>query len=412
MRKKRKSTTNTYASYKIRKRKKDATLLILCIGVSILAVTFFSGRFEADLSAFLWENGIYIKDFHQQEHIDPIFLGQDKIRYDLYTVPEQTKGIYIPSKKIPEIREYIELAKQTQVNTFVIDVKDDQGNLTFTGDSGLVDEAVLAQMTPSIKEIDQAMKMISEAGIYPIARIVVFKDNIYTKVYPESAIKDPEGKSYVTRAGDRWLNPYDKENWEYIRSICEEACRHGFKEIQFDYIRFHESMNEQTIQLETNESKKEIITAFIKYITEALHERKVKVSADVLGTVMLSDLDASIVGQDFVKMSEYLDFISPMIYPSHYAQGSFGIEHPHLEPYEMIRKTLVFGQKRTIGNENKKAVLRPWLQDFTLAGDKPYLKYGPEEIREQINGAEQAGVNNWLFWNAAGNYTVEGLRAQ
>ena len=63
-------------------------------------------------------------------------------------------------------------------------------------------------------------------------------------------------------------------------------------------------------------------------------------SADVYGAIFDSLVDQEIVGQDYLEMAKHLDYICPMIYPSHYANGSYGIEYPDLEPYNLILASL------------------------------------------------------------------------
>lgn len=405
------SAINSYASYKQNKRKMFITFLISLVGIGIIFSTFLLGSLKKDMSSFLYANGISLFDFNRGEPSENVYLPEGKACYSYYITPMESKGIYIPCKKLGQLDDYIELAKQTQINCFVIDVKDDYGYLTFKTDSEILNEAGCIKKQPPIENIDEVITRLNEAGIYTVARVVAFKDNVYSMRYPDSAVKNTLGETYVTSSGDRWLDPYDKGNWEYILEICEEARRHGFKEIQFDYVRFHESMNEKTVILKSGQPKIDIITEFVRYMSEILHRENVKVSADVFGAVVLSDLDASIVGQDFVAMSKYLDYISPMVYPSHYAEGTFGIDYPHLNAYQMILKTMELGEKKLAQGGGNMAKIRPWLQDFTLSKE-PYLLYGPKEIKEQIQGANDAGVMDWLFWNSAGNYTKEGLIAE
>ena len=399
------SAINSYKLYKQKKIKKKQYVVLVTGVLLIMSVFLVTGRLETDLE--------WILSIVRGASIDEdVYLKSHTIRYDLYTTPKVAKGIYIPARKIENDKKFIRLTKETEVNSFVIDVKDDTGYLTFATDNKVLVDKGIVLAKPPIEDMDTLMDDLCEANIYPIARIVAFKDNIVAKKEPERAVKKLDGTIYATSGGDTWLDPYNKENWAYLLEISKEAAKVGFKEIQFDYVRFHESMNENRVILDPKVSKTEIITEFTQYICENLQKEGVKVSADVFGAVVLSDLDASIVGQDFKEMSQYLDYICPMIYPSHYAEGTFGIEYPHRDAYQMILKTLEIGQRKMKEDGEKRAVIRPWLQDFTLKNLEPYLEYGPEEIRDQIEGAYDAGVEEWLFWNAGGYYTEEGLKAE
>ena len=396
---------NSYKLYKQRKIKKMQYVVLVAGVLLIMSVFLVTGRLETDLK---WILSI-VRGASLEEDV---YHKSSTIRYDLYTTPKAAKGVYIPARKIENDKKYIGLTKDTEVNSFVIDVKDDMGYLTFATDNEVLMDKGIILAKPPIEDIKTLMDNLCEANIYPIARIVAFKDNVVAKKEPERAVKKLDGTIYTTSGGDTWLDPYNKENWAYLLEISKEAVKVGFKEIQFDYIRFHESMNENRVILDPKVSKTEIITEFTQYICENLQKEGVKVSADVFGAVVLSDLDASIVGQDFKEMSKYLDYICPMIYPSHYAEGTFGIEYPHRDAYQMILKTLEIGQNKMKEDGEQRAVIRPWLQDFTLKNLEPYLEYGPKEIRDQIEGAYDAGVEEWLFWNAGGNYTEEGLKAE
>lgn len=398
----------SYYQYQIRKIRRKQYMVLFSIGIFLVSVFVVTGRFDEDLQAILSIG---------KERIEPlqesVYLIQPDIDYSIYVAPEVAKGIYIPASKLKNYEDYIKLAKETEVNSFVIDVKDDTGHLTFATDNEVLIDKGSVLANPPIQDIQKLMSRLCEANIYPIARVVAFKDSVVVKNEPEKAIKSLDGTTYKTAGNETWLNPYLKENWEYLLEVSKEAAKMGFKEIQFDYVRFHESMNSSRVILDEEVSKSEIITEFIKYICENLQKEGIKVSADVFGAVVLSDIDAEIVGQNFKEMSKYLDYICPMIYPSHYAEGTFGIEYPHLEPYQIIYKTMKYGLNKMKDNEEeKKAVVRPWLQDFTIKSNEPYLAYGPEQIRDQIEGANAAGVEEWLLWNGAGSYTTEGLKTK
>ncbi|MBP3888130.1 MAG: putative glycoside hydrolase [Cellulosilyticum sp.] len=399
---------SSYYQYQVQKIRKKEYKVLFLIGVLLVGTFIVTGRFDEDLQGLLSIGRAKIETIEQS-----VYLEQPSINYSIYVAPKVAKGIYIPNSKINNYEEYIELAKETEINSFVIDVKDDMGYLTFATDNQDLRDKGIVLDSPPIKDIQAMMNRLCEANIYPIARVVAFKDGVVAKNEPQRAIKKLDGTTYVTRANDTWLNPYLKENWEYLLEVSREAVRMGFKEIQFDYVRFHESMNSSRVILDDEVSKSKAITEFTKYICKNLQKEGIKVSADVFGAVVLSDIDAEIVGQDFKEMSKYLDYICPMVYPSHYAEGTFGIEYPHLDPYHIIYKTMKYGLNKIESEEaEKRAIVRPWLQDFTIKSCEPYLEYGPEQIKAQIEGAKEAGVEEWLLWNAVGNYTIEGLKTQ
>lgn len=401
-----KGAIGSYKKYQQDRIKKEYFSILGCIGLIFLAGLVLTGKFPTDFIKIATKSQKTIQPVQES-----VYLSQPEINYTAYAKPTVAKGIYIPVKKIENYEDYIMMAKETGVNSFVIDFKDDTGYLTFPSDNQKLIDKGMVRDNPPISNVEQMMARLCEENIYPIARIVAFKDNVVPKLQPELAVHSLDGTTYTTSGGDTWLDPYNKANWAYLLEVSKEAMRLGFKEVQFDYVRFHESMNEERIIMNSALSKSEIITEFIQYICENLQDEGLKVSADVFGAVILSDIDAEIVGQDFVEMSKYLDYICPMVYPSHYAEGTFGIEYPNLDPYQIIYKTMRYGLNKMENVEGEiKATIRPWLQDFSLKNLEPYLEYGEDEIRKQIQGANDAGIEEWLFWNAAGNYTKEGFR--
>jgi hypothetical protein len=205
-----------------------------------------------------------------------------------------------------------------------------------------------------------------------------------------------------------WLNPYEKKNWIYLVDIAKAAARAGFLEIQFDYVRFSAFENKEADygELAQKTSRTEIIGLFFDFIMEELKSLKVKVSVDVFGCVIPDTLGEDTIkatariGQDYNLISEKVDVICPMIYPSHYRDNSMGIDHPDLEPYQIVYRVLQKAIEAKKQNNKSKAVIRPYLQGFT-ANWLPvhsYQKYGNKQIDQQIRAAFDAGVSDWCFW--------------
>lgn len=329
----------------------------------------------------------------------------------------KVKGVYVSSSTAAsdKLNSLIEIANTTEVNSLVIDIKDDTGKITYLMDSA--EAKKIDSVTNTIKDMDQLVASLKEKNIYLIARIVAFKDPYLAKMRPELAIRNQDGSIYKDNNGDRWVNPYNKEVWNYLIEVAAKSAELGFDEIQFDYIRFSTGKgiaNADFGKAAKNKSKEEIITEFTKYAYDNLKPLGINVSADVYGTIISSKIDAGLVGQNFAEMSKYLDYICPMIYPSHFGEGNYGVKYPDLEPQEIIRKSLLASKEKLdqIPEGEHKAMVRPWLQDFTATWIKHYQKYGKEELREQINGVYDAGYEEWLLWNAGCNYTEEGLLAQ
>ncbi len=327
--------------------------------------------------------------------------------------PEFIKGIYVSGQKagIEEyIAELINLADETEINAMVIDIKNDNGEITYKMNIPLVEE--IGAGTNYIKDMNGLISRLKEKQIYLIARIVSFKDPLLADKKKEFSLKNKNGSIFVDKSGNKWVNPYNRQVWDYLVDIGKEAAKLGFDEIQFDYIRFStdSGMKNVTYGSESeHKSKMDIISEFTKYASDNLKPLGVFVSADVYGTIIDSKVDAEIVGQDYKKMAEYLDYICPMIYPSHYQEGSYGIEYPDKEPYNLILTALDKSNEALNSISTSTATVRPWLQDFTATWLKHHSAYGAKEIREQIQAVYDAGYTEWLLWNGSNNYTKDGL---
>lgn len=362
--------------------------------------------------------------------------------------PVKVKGIYVSAHVAGNeemMDSIIEQIDATELNAVVIDFKTDEGYIAAQTDSALLAETGACR--DFIPDLAGLMKKLQEHDIYAIARVVAFRDPFLTEQKPEWSLKRADGSLYRDKSGLAWVDPYNREVWDYLVETGIQAARAGFDEIQFDYIRFStDSTMRQVVFDETlteGKSRTEIITEFTSYAAEALRKEGVFVAADVFGAIIGSPQDAGAVGQIYGQLAEELDYICPMIYPSHYGDGNFGLDHPDLHPYETILGALqksreelaMYGAEAATpaqaelgqqGRESEKAemqtgeikqredqaktaVVRPWLQDFTASYLKHYQKYGDEEIRQQIQAVYDAGYEEWILWNAANQYHYGGL---
>ncbi len=331
--------------------------------------------------------------------------------------PVKVKGIYISgymagSEGFQDILNKIE---GTEINAVVIDVKNDDGRITFAmEDAPTVNE--IGATERYIRDIDKLMADLKARGIYTIARVVAFRDPYLAEKKPEWSLKNKDGSIHRDKQGLAWVNPYRTEVWDYLVEVGTEASKAGFDEIQFDYIRFATDSTMKNVVFDEADtkgrSKTDVITEFVKYAYEKLSKENVFVSADVFGTIIGSKVDADTVGQIYHDMAAHLDYICPMIYPSHYGDGNFGIDHPDTEPYRTIRGALQMSSKdlqaASVEGQHQ-AIVRPWLQDFTASYLKNYIPYGPKEIRAQIQAVYDAGYEEWILWSASNRYTWDGL---
>ncbi len=320
-------------------------------------------------------------------------------------------GIYVtgPVAGSERMNDLITLVDATQLNTMVIDVKNDDGEITWKMETDSVTE--MGNGVAYIRDIGALMRTLKEHGIYTIARIVCFKDPVFAQNHADSALRKPDG-GYVTDAyGLAWVNPYDEEVWAYLTEIALAAVDAGFDEIQFDYVRFPIGKDADAADYKVDMSvytKEQAISGFLSYASERLRGKGAVVTADVFGTVIGSATDIERVGQDYAALGKTVDVLSPMVYPSHYGPGVFGFDVPDAHPYDTVYQALMLSQK-VLGQEPGEdcAVVRPWLQAFTATWVSGHISYGAEQIRQQIQAVYDAGYEEWILWNATCRYPMD-----
>lgn len=329
----------------------------------------------------------------------------------------KVRGIYIsgPMAGSTELfQNILDSAAGTEINTVVIDFKDDQGRITCPVDSPVASE--IGACRPYVQDMKELIASLKERGLYVIARVVAFRDPWLAEKKPEWSLHLADGSLYRDRQGMAWVDPYRKEVWDYLLEVGTEAKEAGFDEVQFDYIRFSTEGTMRDVVFDEavtgGRSKTDVITEFVKYAYENLASQGLFVSADVFGTIIGSDIDAQAVGQVYTEMAKHLDYICPMIYPSHYGPGNFGLEHPDTMPYETVLEALKKSQMvmdqaaEADGHVSSQAIVRPWLQDFTASylGEGNYIPYGYNEVQRQIQAVKDAGYDEWMLWSAANRY--------
>ncbi|MGW9988259.1 putative glycoside hydrolase [Staphylococcus hominis] len=327
------------------------------------------------------------------------------------------KGIYVTSnstqgKKMDELVKFI---KDSNLNTMVIDVKDDTGNITMKLNTG---NKQVDKNTLDIVDGKKLLKKLHDNNIYPIARIVTFKDTKLANEHPEWTFKNSDGSVWTNGKGDSFVNPFMKEVWKYDIDVAKAAAKAGFQDIQFDYVHFPEGFENQAdsltynkgeyknSQMSSGDQRVDTITKFLEYANKELKPMGVNVSADVFGYSALVE-NAPGIGQSFPKISKNVDAISSMIYPSHWSNGDFGLQAPDTEPYKTVNRYI---QKEnslldTLGKD--KPISRPWIQDFTASylGAGNYIDYDTKAISEEVQALKDNGVNEFLLWNAGNDYT-------
>lgn len=334
--------------------------------------------------------------------------------------PVKVKGIYVSAYVAgnPDMMDtIIRHLDETELNAVVIDFKDDDGRITTPLNVPVFNEInACKSYVPDMKAL---IKQLKEHDIYVIARVVTFKDPYLAEKKPEWSLKKADGSLYRDKQGLAWVNPYRQEVWDYLIEVGTQAAEVGFDEIQFDYIRFATDATMRNVVFDETDtlgrSKTDIVTEFTEYACEKLKPLGLFVSADVFGAIIGSPQDAGSVGQIYGDLAKSLDYICPMIYPSHYGNGNFGLDYPDKHPYETILGALQKSKEELALYEEegqKQAIVRPWLQDFTASYLKHYIKYGDEEIKAQIKAVKDAGYEEWILWSAANKYHYGGVEPE
>jgi len=298
------------------------------------------------------------------------------------------------------MRQLIQVADETEINALVIDMKDEFG-LNFK--TANAEWARNAGTAGTVRDLRGLLDTLRAHKILPIARLVVFKDSVTARVHPEWTIRRQDNSVWRDKKGLAWVNPYHQELWNYNIGLGEELAKMGFGEIQFDYIRFPEpyaSLPKQVFPGSDGVSKPDVLAAFLKDANARYDKLGVRTTADIFGLVTTVGGPLE-VGQWWEKISPQVDVVLPMVYPSHYPRGSFGLASPNAEPQKVISIAITRARERDqkLGITTPEHV-RPWLQAFTL-GKPPY---GPAEIEAQKRGAYESGYDGWVLWSPGSKY--------
>jgi len=296
-----------------------------------------------------------------------------------------------------DLAKMIGLVERTELNALEIDLKDEAGMIGFNLDNPLAKQA---KATTNYIDLESVVDQLRFKNIYSICRIVSFKDPKLGKVRPDLAVQDKAGGVWGKGV---WLDPYSKEVWDYNLSVAEAAAKAGFNEVQFDYVRFPSDGNTSTCLYPHQDARQpgQVIDDFLSYARTRLAPYNVFISADLFG-LTASDQGDMNIGQRVGDVANRVDFISPMVYPSHYNPGEYKIKVPEANPFDIVSKSLQDFQKKMGG---KPAKLRPWLQDFSLK-----IRYTPDMVRAQIDACEKLGVHQWLLWDPDCTYSESALK--
>ncbi len=323
----------------------------------------------------------YMADFYDPLHkkAKDTFRGGDPLGCDFYprikpkfednVMPQACYSLYLTSSYavLKNIDAYITLAKQTKINTFVIDIKED-------GCPGYKAEA-MKKYAPSaynraqdnLELYKSVVKKLHDEGFWVVGRIVTFKDYHFTKDNPDCALWNKATGEMLYHNKSHWPSAYSRRVWEYNVALAKESVQKiGFNEINFDYVRFPDRMMsiESGIEMRNryNESKVQAIQRFVTYATDELHKLHVYVSIDVFGEAANPGYTTA-YGQYWPAISNVADVMSGMPYPDHFSNGYYGIQKPWNHPYEIMKAWGARVRDRQAETPSP-AIVRTWIQAY------------------------------------------------
>ncbi|HEY8165945.1 MAG TPA: putative glycoside hydrolase [Gemmatimonadaceae bacterium] len=324
--------------------------------------------------------------------------------------PPVLRGLYVNrwaalGKKIWQL---IDVAETTEVNALVIDVKDDRGFVLYKSRVPLAREIGADTTMPmSQKRLRSILDTMAALNIYPIARIVVAKDPLLAGKRLDLAIKRRDNlEPWLDKNGKPWLDPNHREIWQYAADLAKEAYDLGFSEVQFDYVRFPDEkrlVNEAVYPLAKGRVRAQVIREQLGFLRNTLAAAGIPMTIDVFGLTATDTTDMGI-GQRWEMFVDRADVVLPMVYPSHFAPGTYKLGNPNAHPYSTIDHALKDVKRRSAAVAGAAKVI-PWYQDFTLGPPHYYA----DHVRAQKKAGYDNGFQSWILWNPGSRYTVSAL---
>jgi len=321
--------------------------------------------------------------------------------------PAQVKGIYMSQCVVgtPSFRErLVKLIDTTELNSVIIDIRDYTGKISFTTDNPILKDMVSDACGAS--DMKSFISELHDKNIYVIGRITVFQNPYYTKAHPEQAVQKKGGGVWKDNKGLSFVDVGAKPYWDTVVELSKVSYEQGFDEINYDYVRFPSDgpMSQVVYSWGKGLTKADALKEFFQYLHDKLEPTGAILSVDLFG-MTTSNYDDLNIGQVLENAAPYFDFVSPMVYPSHYPPTWSGFKNPAANPYEVVKIAMQKGVERLKAMGENPLKLRPWLQDFDLGAT-----YDKEKILAQIKATYDVGLNSWMLWDPKNLYTIEALK--
>jgi hypothetical protein len=372
----------------------------------------FQSKLENELQARI-DSILWVEQGEVKFNMSELWMYSKFNKKKYFDTAKNKKGIYLPyffARSSSKMEEINGIMKKTGLNTIVIDMKDDFGILRFNPADPLLKK--IGKVSNPV-DLETFIPKMKKMGIYMIARIVVFKDQVLFKYNGyEYSVKNKGSKNpwigleidkkskKTNQTMEYWVDPYCEKVWEYNVAIANDLIDAGFDEIQFDYIRFPtDGYNIYSASFSYKELGMDKDSALMSFLNYARENIKAPISIDVYGANgwYRSGL---FTGQDVETLGKYIDAISPMFYPSHFEQNFLSYSPAELRPYRIYK----FGGFRTYFISKYSLVVRPFVQAFKIGVSYDLKYYGPRYVWYEIKGLQDSIDQGYLYWNAAGKY--------
>ena len=367
--------------------KDKSPYLLLVILLAVAAIVFIQLKtllVRSDIRQ-LWTPGIFLSDKAPQ-HI---------------TKPDIVRGLYLTASSAGNEAYRKNIIKQmtnSRINSVVIDIKDYSGYILYNSSLDILKK--FGAVKPVLADVKKILDEFHLAGTYVIARQTVFQDPLLAQARPDLAFHDQSGNVWLDYKGLTWLDPGQKEVWDYNLAIAQEAVALGFDEINFDYIRYPSDGNIAALDynLPADQKMTDVMKSFFAFLDKNL-KNVATTSIDMFGLVMDNTRSAYDlgIGQKLTDAADYFDYVSPMMYPSHYPLTYLGYANSAEHPGAIIDYGLKISR---VAMQDKRARIRPWLQAFSLGA-----VYDKNMIEQQITAVDNVtSTDGWLLWNARNYY--------
>lgn len=320
--------------------------------------------------------------------------------------PDEVRALYVNVWQWGGSRfwELVALAEATEINALVLDVKDATGRISY--ESTVPTAIEIGAGSRRVRNPRERIQALLDRGIHPIARIVVAKDPVLADAKPNWAVRDTRGGVWRDRIDHAWVDAYNDSVWVYAAQLGVEAVHLGFSEVQFDYVRFPDEPESRLRYAvfparRPGETRRSAVRRNLETMAQIVGQSGVPFTIAVFGLTTSAKGDLGI-GQVWEDLIGAADVVSPMVYPSHYGPGAYGIAHPNSEPYQVVYRAMEDAVRRSRGSDIR---IRPYLQAFNIR----LPVYGGAEIREQIRALEDLGIHSWILWNPRAVYRRDAL---